>query len=47
MVRVAPEPKRKIVSRPEGVRMLVLGGVPGEAFKPAEWTDLGGSLPGS
>lgn len=45
--RVAPEPKRKIIPGSAGVRMLVLGGVPGEAFAPAAWTEKGGPTPGA
>jgi len=32
-VRVAPEPRRKVYSGPEGLRMLVIGGCPGEVYK--------------
>jgi mannose-6-phosphate isomerase-like protein (cupin superfamily) len=32
-VRVAPEPRRKVHSGPEGLRMLVIGGCPGEPYK--------------
>ena len=39
-VRVGPEPKRKVHSGPEGLRMLVIGGCPGEAYKAPEMTEL-------
>jgi hypothetical protein len=39
-VRVAPEPRRKIYSGPEGLRMLVIGGCPGEVYKIAPNTEL-------
>ncbi len=39
-VRVAPEPKRKVHSGPEGLRMLVIGGCPGEAYKIVPATEL-------
>jgi mannose-6-phosphate isomerase-like protein (cupin superfamily) len=32
IVRVGPDTKRKVRSGPEGLRLLVLGGVPGEAY---------------
>jgi len=40
-VRVAPEPKRKVHAGPNGLRMLALGGCPGEAYKIPEMTELG------
>ena len=41
MARVGPSTKRKVVAGPDGIRMLVLGGVPGEAYEPPEWGELG------
>ena len=35
IVRVGPAVKRKIVAGPEGLRLLALGGTPGEAYSPA------------
>ena len=35
-VRVGPETKRKVRSGPEGLRLLVLGGVPGEVYERRE-----------
>ncbi len=32
LVRVGPEAKRKVHSGPEGLRMLVIGGCPGEPY---------------
>jgi mannose-6-phosphate isomerase-like protein (cupin superfamily) len=32
-VRVAAEPRRKVFAGPEGLRMLVIGGCPGEPYK--------------
>lgn len=40
MVRVAPEPKRKVIAGPEGLRMLVVGGIPGRAFEIKPVTEL-------
>jgi hypothetical protein len=33
LVRVAPETRRRVHSGPEGLRMLAIGGCPGEAYK--------------
>ena len=41
VARVAPETKRKVWPGPEGIRLLVLGGVPGEAYEAADITKLG------
>jgi|ERR1041385_513328 len=40
IVRVGPETKRKVYAGPQGVRMLVTGGCPGEAYKIAAGTEL-------
>ena len=45
MARVGPGTKRKVVAGPDGVRMLVLGGVPGKAYEPPEWGELGAPDP--
>jgi hypothetical protein len=42
-VRVGPETKRKIYSGPNGLRVLALGGAPGEVYKPPPVTELGAS----
>ena len=41
MARVAPETKRKVWPGPEGIRLLVLGGIPGGVYEPADITKLG------
>ena len=41
IARVGPETKRKVWPGPEGIRLLVLGGVPGEAYEAADMTKLG------
>ena len=41
VARVGPETKRKVWPGPEGIRLLVLGGVPGEAYEAADITKLG------
>jgi mannose-6-phosphate isomerase-like protein (cupin superfamily) len=38
IVRVGPGTKRKIIPGDDGLRLLALGGVPGEAYKPAGTT---------
>lgn len=40
LVRVAPEVKRKVHPGPEGLKMLVIGGCPGEAYKVPQMTEL-------
>jgi mannose-6-phosphate isomerase-like protein (cupin superfamily) len=39
-VRVGPAPKRKVHSGPEGLRLLVIGGCPGEPYKAPPMTEL-------
>ncbi len=41
IVRVGPSAKRTLVSGADGLRLLVLGGVPGKAYEPPEWSQLG------
>jgi mannose-6-phosphate isomerase-like protein (cupin superfamily) len=45
IIRVGPEVKRKITTGSEGARILALGGTPGEAFEPADFTEVGGPDP--
>jgi hypothetical protein len=40
-VRVGPTSKRKLYSGGEGLRVLALGGAPGEAYKIVPVTELG------
>jgi mannose-6-phosphate isomerase-like protein (cupin superfamily) len=40
-VRVGPAARRKIYSGPEGLRVLAIGGCPGEAYKIVPSTELG------
>jgi hypothetical protein len=42
-VRVAADVKRKIYSGPEGLRVLAIGGCPGEPYKVVPMTELGAS----
>jgi mannose-6-phosphate isomerase-like protein (cupin superfamily) len=45
VVRVGPGLARQLRSGPDGLRALALGGVPGQAYAPGEWTELGGPEP--
>ncbi|HWT91155.1 MAG TPA: hypothetical protein VN179_08560 [Solirubrobacterales bacterium] len=45
MVRVGPETKRKVWPGPEGIRMVVLGGVPGGVYEAPELSQLGAPDP--
>jgi mannose-6-phosphate isomerase-like protein (cupin superfamily) len=40
LIRVAPDVKRKVLPGPQGLRMLVVGGCPGEAYKVVAATEL-------
>jgi len=41
VARVAPETKRKIWPGPEGIRVVVIGGVPGQAYEAPDISKLG------
>jgi mannose-6-phosphate isomerase-like protein (cupin superfamily) len=43
LVRVGPNTKRKTYSGPQGLRMLALGGAPGEVYRVSPETELQGS----
>jgi mannose-6-phosphate isomerase-like protein (cupin superfamily) len=45
IVRVGPGISRRIFAGPEGVRVLALGGVPGAAYEPPEFSKLGAPDP--
>jgi mannose-6-phosphate isomerase-like protein (cupin superfamily) len=45
MVRVGPAVERRVVAGGEGFRFLAIGGVPGQAYSPLPWTELGGPVP--
>jgi uncharacterized cupin superfamily protein len=40
LIRVAADVKRKVFAGPQGLRMLVVGGCPGEAYKIVPATEL-------
>ena len=42
-IRVGPDEKRKIVTADEPVKVLALGGTPGEAYEPPEFSVEGSS----
>ena len=44
-IRVGASTHRKIHPGPEGARILALGGVPGAAYSPPAFTELGGPEP--
>ena len=39
VVRVSPGVSRTLTSGPDGLRVLCVGGCPGEPYKPPEWTE--------
>jgi mannose-6-phosphate isomerase-like protein (cupin superfamily) len=41
MVRVAPDTKRKVYPGAEGIRMVIVGGVPGGLYEPPDISKLG------
>lgn len=38
VARVAPEARRLFQTGPEGARILIVGGTPGQAYEPQEWS---------
>ena len=38
VARVAPEARRLFKTGPEGARLLIVGGAPGQAYEPQEWS---------
>lgn len=38
VARVAPEARRLFHTGPEGARLLIVGGAPGRAYEPQEWS---------
>jgi mannose-6-phosphate isomerase-like protein (cupin superfamily) len=45
IVRVGPGTKRKLFSGPEGMRVLALGGIPGQAYEAPDVSKLGAPDP--
>lgn len=44
-VRVGPGEKRRFITKESGVRILALGGTPGKAYEPPEFSEEGGGTP--
>ena len=42
VIRVGPSTRRRIRSGPDGIRVLVIGGVPGAAYTPQGNSEIGG-----
>ena len=40
--RVGPDEKRKLITGEQGCRIICIGGVPGAAYEPPEYTEEGG-----
>jgi mannose-6-phosphate isomerase-like protein (cupin superfamily) len=45
IARVGPAAKRKVWSGPDGIRLLVLGGIPGRAYAPPAPSEIGDPEP--
>lgn len=45
MIRVGPGVTRKVVTGEDSLRLLIIGGVPGEAYEPPEFSRLGAADP--
>jgi quercetin dioxygenase-like cupin family protein len=43
--RVGPGERRKLATAEQGARLLCIGGSPGRAYEPPEWTEEGASVP--
>lgn len=41
LVKVEPTAARSLTSGPDGLRVLIVGGVPGGVYEPAEWSSAG------
>src|SRR3954464_10375179 len=41
LVNVAPETERVLASGPEGLRVMIVGGQPGAAYEPQDWSSQG------
>jgi mannose-6-phosphate isomerase-like protein (cupin superfamily) len=45
IVRVGPTERRKVLSGPDGMRLLALGGTPGQVYEAPELSQLGAADP--
>jgi hypothetical protein len=41
VARVAPEARRLFRTGPEGARLLIIGGAPGQVYEPQDWSSTG------
>jgi hypothetical protein len=41
VARVAPEARRLFHTGPEGARLLIIGGAPGQVYEPQDWSSSG------
>jgi hypothetical protein len=44
-IRVGPAERRRVLAGPDGIRMLIVGGIPGRAYEPWHRTELGAPDP--
>jgi len=42
LAAVGPSVSRTLTSGPEGLRVLIIGGCPGKAYEPPDWSSQGG-----
>ena len=45
IIRVGPETKRKITPGPDGMRLLAIGGTPGQAYEAPDYSTVGAADP--
>ena len=45
--RVGPGEKRRVLPGPDGIRLLVLGAVPGQVYEAPPWSEVGAPAPGT
>ena len=43
LVRVGFRHRRRVLAGPDGVRLMVIGGIPGEVYRESEFSRLGAS----
>jgi hypothetical protein len=45
LIRVGPAERRHVLAGPDGIRVLIVGGIPGGAYEPWHRTELGAPDP--
>lgn len=45
VIRVGPGERRRVLARPDGIRMLIVGGIPGRPYERWHRTELGAPDP--